>query len=53
MQRLFNQNKLDVYAYLTLLKNTSTIERQIYIDNNKLDKFEKISIVYDQHRYNT
>ncbi len=29
-------------------KNTLTIERQISINNNKLDKFEKISIVYDQ-----
>ncbi len=45
---LFNQNKLDVYAYLILLKNTLTIERQISINNNKLDKFEKLSIVYDQ-----
>ncbi len=48
IQTLFNQNKLDVYAYLTLLKNTLTIERQISINNNKLDKFEKMSIVYDQ-----
>ncbi len=45
---LFNQNKLDVCAYLTLLKNTLTIERQISINNNKLDKFEIFSIVYDQ-----
>ncbi len=26
IQRLFNQNKLDVNAYLALLKNTLTIE---------------------------
>ncbi len=38
----------DVYAYLTLLKNTLTIERQISINNNKLDKFEQFSIVYGQ-----
>ncbi len=48
IQRLFNQNKLDVSAYLTLLKNTLAIERQISINNTKLDKFEKFSIVYDQ-----
>ncbi len=47
-QRLFNQNKLDVYVYLTFLKNTLTKEGQISINNNKLDKLEKISIVYDQ-----
>ncbi len=47
IQRLFNQNKYDVYARLTLLKNTLIIEWEISI-NNKLDKFEKISIVYDQ-----
>ncbi len=48
IKKLFNQNILDVYAYLTLLKNTLTIEWQIDINNNKLDKFEKCSIVYDQ-----
>ncbi len=48
IQRLFNQNKLDVDAYLTLLKNTLTIEQQTSINNNKLDKFEKNSIAYDQ-----
>ncbi len=48
IQRIFNQNKLDVYAYLTFLKNTLTIERQISIYNNKLDQFEIFSIVYDQ-----
>ncbi len=48
IQTLFNQNKRDIYAYLTLLKNTLTIERQISINNNKLKKFEKMSIVYDQ-----
>ncbi len=40
IQRIFNQNKLDVYAYLTLLKNTLILERQISINNNKLVKFE-------------
>ncbi len=45
IQRLFNQNKLDVYAYMTLLKNTVTTERQISINNNNLDKFEKISTI--------
>ncbi len=45
---LFNQNKHDVYAFLTLLKTTLIIERQISINSNKLDKFEKVSIVYDQ-----
>ncbi len=46
--RLFNQNKLDVYAYPTILKNTLTKERLININNNKLDKFEKLSIVYNE-----
>ncbi len=35
-------------AYLTLLKNSLTIEQQISINSNKLDKFEKCSIVDDQ-----
>ncbi len=35
-------------AYLTLLKNTLTIDRQISVNNNKLDRFERCSIVYDQ-----
>ncbi len=48
IQRLFNQNKLDVDAYLTLLKNTLTIEQQTSINNNKLDKFEIFSIAYGQ-----
>ncbi len=54
IQSLSNQNKLDVYAYLTLLKNTLTIEQQISININKLDKFKQISIVYDhlQYRHN-
>ncbi len=31
IQRLFNQKKLDVYAYLTLLKNTLKLERHLNI----------------------
>ncbi len=48
IKRVFNQNKLDLYAYLTLLKNTLQIEQHITIMNNKLDKFEKMSHVHDQ-----
>ncbi len=47
MQRLYNQNNLDINSCLTQLKNKLKVEYNICKkDNNEL-KFEKYRFIYD------
>ncbi len=47
IQSLFNNNNLEIYAYLTYLKYNLNIECQICKNNNRSDKFEKFLFLHD------
>ncbi len=46
IQRLFDNNNLELYAYLALLKYNLNIEYQI-CNNNTADKFERFLFIHD------
>ncbi len=47
IQRLFNNNKLDLYACLDQLKQASKTEENIGKTNNNKENFLKNNIVYE------
>ncbi len=46
LQRLFNNNQLDVYSCQALIKSALDIENEICIKNRITLKFQKINFVY-------
>ncbi len=51
VQRLFDNNHLELYAYLTLLKYNLNIGHQIYKNSNRADKFERFLFLHDNLWY--
>ncbi len=47
IQRLYNQNNLDIHSCLAQLKNKLEIECNICKKNNNELKFEKYRFIYD------
>ncbi len=47
IQRLINNNTLDLYACLNQLKQVLKIEEDICIKNNKKEKFLKYNFIYE------
>ncbi len=47
IQRLFDNNNLELYAYLTFLKYNLNMEYQICKNNNRADKFERFLFIHD------
>ncbi len=47
IQRLFNNNTLDLYDCLTQLKQALQIEENIFIKNKNEEKFFKFHFMYD------
>ena len=45
-QRLFNNNEIDFYAYLIVLKQKLNIEQTICVKEYRPDKFEKYLFIY-------
>ncbi len=48
IQRLFNNNTLDIYFCLTQLKQALKIEENICSKNNNEDNFFKFHIIYEE-----
>ncbi len=46
IQRLFNNNTLDLYLSVTQPKQALKIKEKICINNNKKDKFFKYNFIY-------
>ncbi len=47
IQRLFDNNNMELYANLTLLKYNLNIECQICKNSNRADKFERFLFLHD------
>ncbi len=48
IQRLFDNNNLELYTYLSLLKYNLNIEYEICKNNNRADKFERFLFIHDK-----
>ncbi len=47
IQRLFNNNTLDLYACLNQLKQALKTEKKLCIKNNKKEKFLKYNFIWE------
>ena len=48
INKITQKNNLDLYQYLVYLKQKLTLEREVCINNNNTNLFEKFAIIYDE-----